>query len=65
VKTDLSVEIAEHIAIMDTAFALGVITNTVIRMCIKDLLKHDMLFQIEENYYRRKKLKDLINLTFG
>ena len=54
-----------NMEIIDTAFAMGVISGAVINMSIKDLLKHDMLFHVEQNYYRRKKLKDLINLTLG
>ena len=53
---------AKHFAILDSAFAVGLITNFVIDMSIKHLLKHDMLFQVESNYYRRRKLKDLCNL---
>ena len=65
-KLDLNrcpVSATQQYAIMDTAFAIGVITNAIIDMCVKELRKTDMLFEVETNYYRRKKLNDLINLV--
>ena len=54
----------EHQMYVQSIFMLGAITIEIIRKSIKYLRKHDLLFEVESNYYRRKKLKDLVNFTF-